>query len=246
MKSGSSLVGVASAVVILGTQAAFAQDHDWDYKATIYLFMPETVTTIGSIETKLSFSDALDNLDFAFMGAFEANNGRWGFIADYMYTDLTFNGDTLGPVFSGADTSVTLKVFNGYATYRVLETSDVKVDLLGGFRWFGVDSEITLVGGPGPGPAPSASADADWIDPVIGARSRFRLSDRWFGTAAFDYGGFSSDSETWQALLTAGYEINENWTVQGGYRYLEVDHDMNGTDFNLSQSGLLLGTSYRF
>ena len=246
MKAIMKSIGLATAVAVLGTQTSFAQERNWDYTATIYLFMPETVTTIGSTESTLSFSDALDNLDFAFMGAFEANNGQWGFIADYMYMDLTFNGDTPGPVFSGTETSVTLKVFSGYAAYRVLENADATVDLLGGFRWFGVDSKISLVGGPGPGPAPSVSADEDWIDPVIGARSRFRLSDRWFGTAAFDYGGFSSDSETWQVLLTAGYEINEKWTVQGGYRYLDVDHDINGTDFNLSQSGLVLGGSYKF
>lgn len=67
--------------------AASAQQSDWSYEATIYLFMPETETSLGTpmgtLDGTLSFSDALENLDFAFMGAFSATNGRWlgsGFI----------------------------------------------------------------------------------------------------------------------------------------------------------------------
>jgi hypothetical protein len=53
----------------------------------------------------------------------------------------------------------------------------------------------------------------------------------------FDYGGFSGDSETWQALITADYTLNENWILRGGYRYISVDHTTKGNDFGFSQSG---------
>ncbi|WP_254445896.1 hypothetical protein [Ruegeria sp. HKCCD7255] len=65
---------------------ASAQQTDWSYEATIYLFMPETETSLstpsGTLDGTLSFSDALENLDFAFMGAFSATSGRWLILAD--------------------------------------------------------------------------------------------------------------------------------------------------------------------
>jgi hypothetical protein len=38
------------------------------------------------------------------------------------------------------------------------------------------------------------------------------------GRSFFDYGGFSSDSETWQSLITADYTLNDTWILRGGYR----------------------------
>jgi opacity protein-like surface antigen len=240
--------GLAAMTVLATGTTAIAQDGDWDYKATIYLFMAETTTGIsgpsGSVESTLSFSDALDNLDFAFMGAFEASNGQWSVIADYMYTDLSFTGSTPGPEFTGANTSVTTQVLSGYLTYRVFEDANMDVDVGGGFRWFKADAGITLTGGPDP--APSQSVGDDWIDPLIAARVQFRIAPQWFGTAMADYGGFGGDSETWQVLLTAGYEISENWAIEGGYRYLDIDQTTNGRTFSFSQSGPVLGVSYRF
>jgi hypothetical protein len=245
----SMVGGLATACTAFCASSASAQESAWDYSATVYLFMAETTTGISgpggeNVESTLSFSDALENLDFAFMGTFEANNGQWGFILDYMYTDLSFSSSTPGQVFTGADTSVTTQVFSGYAVYRVLDNPDVDVDIGAGFRWFSADAGITLTGGPIP--EPSRSFDDSWIDPLIAARVNFVIAPRWYGTAAVDYGGFTSDSETWQVLLTAGYEINENWVVRGGYRYLEVDQTIEGNSFSFTQSGPVLGVSYRF
>ncbi|WP_282022447.1 hypothetical protein [Ruegeria faecimaris] len=44
------------------------------------------------------FGDALENLDFAYMGAFAASNGKWSFLTDYMYTDLSFGNETVSLV----------------------------------------------------------------------------------------------------------------------------------------------------
>ena len=70
------LKSLAALAVIASPCTAYA--GEWKYAATIYLFTPETTTAIGGVETTLSFSDALDNLDFAFMGAFEATMDAGG------------------------------------------------------------------------------------------------------------------------------------------------------------------------
>lgn len=240
--------GLTAVAALMSGTGVLAQDAGWEYSASLYLFMAETTSGIsgplGGVESTLSFSDALSNLDFAFMGTFEASDGQWSLIADYMYTDLSFRGDTPGPAFTGADTSVTTQVLSGYVAYRVLDDANVDVDIAGGFRWFNADVGITLVGGSGP--APSRSFDDTSFDPLIAARVRFQIAPRWEGAAVVDYGGFSSDSETWQVLLLAAYEINDNWAIKGGYRYLDIDQTTNGRTLSFTQSGPILGVSYRF
>lgn len=233
---------------ILASAPAWAQGSDWGYEATIYLFAPETKTAIttpaGRVEGTLSFSDALDNLDFAFMGAFAASNGQWSFMIDYLYNDLSFGNDTPGPAHSGLNTSMTTKILNGYVAYRVYDEETAQIDLAAGFRWFDTATTMTLL--PGAMPQRTATADANWVDPVIGARAQVAFSDRWTGTAFADYGGFSSGNETWQVLLTADYALNDNWLLRGGYRYISVENIVNGNPFEFSQSGPIFGATYRF
>lgn len=236
-----------SMVTIIPTQAE-SQQSDWTYEASIYLFMPETDVSLstprGQLDGNLSFSDALENLDFAFMAAFAATNERWSLIADYNYTNLSFDNDTSGPAFSGLETSFTTQFLSGYVGYRVFTDQTAQIDLVGGFRWFSTETEFDLQAGAAP--ARNTTVDASWTDPVLGARARVAFSDKWSGTGFFDYGGFRSGSETWQVMLTADYAINDRWLLRGGYRYISFDHDIDGNDFKFDQSGPMLGATYRF
>lgn len=250
MRATTKWVTLALGVFLPATFASqtVAQQSDWSYEASIYLFMPETDmsldTSRGSLDANLSFSDALENLDLAFMGAFSATNGRWTLLADYVYTNLSFGNDTPGPAFSGLDTSFKTQYLSGYVGYQILPEQAVRVDLLGGFRWFSTETEFRLRSGTVTGG--TTTVDDDWIDPVLGVRARVDFSDRWSGTGFVDYGGFRSGGETWQVLLTADYAINERWLIRGGYRYISFDHDIDGNDFTFDQSGPLLGATYRF
>lgn len=237
------------ALALAAASPVASQQSDWNYEATVYLFTAETETGVttpaGTIEGTLSFKDALDNLDVAFMGSFGASNGRWSFLADYMMTDISFGNPTPGGAFSGINTAAKTQVLNAFAAYRVHETPDLSLDLAAGFRWF--DTRTTLTALPGILPGRTVVANDNWVDPVIGLRARVRMSDKWSGTAFFDYGGFQSDSESWQALLTADYDLNDNWRLRVGYRYLSVDHVLsNGNDYTFIQSGPIFGASYRF
>ncbi len=244
----STRLGLGLAIACTMAPMALAQQSDWSYEATIYLFMPETETSIstpmGTVDGTLSFSDALENLDFAFMAAFGATNGRWSLLADYNYTNLSFSNDTPGPASSGLDTSFTTKFLSGYVGYRVYDNQSAYVDLVGGFRWFSTKTDFELQ--PGVAPGRRTTVDSSWTDPVIGARARVTFSDKWSGTGFVDYGGFRSGSETWQVLLTADYAINDRWLIRGGYRYISFDHDIDGNDFKFDQSGPLIGATYRF
>lgn len=236
--------GAVSTTLLISGSAALANDNSWQFVGSFYLFGADTHTSIGGVESELSFGDAVKNLDLAFMGALEARRGNWSIIADYMLTDLSFDGETPGPIFSASQTKLRTQFFSGYLAYTVYDGSDLAIDVAGGFRWFETDTSINFLGGPTL--ALSAKTSDTWIDPLVAFRLRYEITDRWSAIVSADYGGFNSDSETFQFVASAGYAINQRLSVRGGYRFLQVDHEIDGVDFKLSQSGPVLGLTYRF
>jgi hypothetical protein len=172
LKKTCRAVTLATALATGSVSAAAAQD--WHYAASIYAFMPETNTTIGTlnhgpIESTLSFSDALDNLDFTFMGTLEASNDRWSVIGDFLLFDLSFGNPTPGTNVSQVNTAIKAQMFNGYLAYRVYDDPGLEVDLAAGFRWFDVSSGIDLL--QGSTVVGSSSADENWVDPLVAGPS---------------------------------------------------------------------------
>ena len=234
--------GTLAGLLALAAGPVAAQGNAWTYEGSLYLFAAETTINTGGVEGKLSFSDALDNLEFAGMGAFSASNGQWTFIADLMYFNLGFENSTPDDAFSQIDTSSKTTVFNAVALYKVHQASNYSLHLGGGLRYFKTDTTLRLR--PGTEPGKTVGDDNSWTDPVIAALGRFELSDKWSTTVTADYGSFVNDRETYQFTLTLNYEFAENWTARAGYRYLNVDNDRD--DFRSEQSGPVLGVSYRF
>lgn len=249
--SGRGAGPLVAALVLLGAAPAAAQDG-WSFAVTPYLWFSGITASVdterfGTVETEESISDVLSALDFAFMGAVEARRGRWSLIGDFFYSDLSSDADTpVGLLFAEARTKTKLTTFSGYAGYRVFEDPKGYVDLLGGFRYVNSQVDLTLK----PGLAPrnvDFNIDESWVDPVLGARGRIAFDEHWWGQAAFDVGGFDGSNDfTWQALGTVGYQFNAAWSVQGGYRYLDLQKEMEGLDVELELSGPIVGFTYRF
>jgi hypothetical protein len=73
----------------------------------------------------------------------------------------------------------------------------------------------------------------------LGRKLRFTL----FG----DVGGFGAGSQLeWQVVPVLGYELNKRFTLQAGYRYLDVNYRSGGFKYDVRLSGLFLGTTIRF
>jgi opacity protein-like surface antigen len=159
-----------------------------------------------------------------------------------MYFKLSPNNTTPGPLTDSVTVRTQMTVISGYAAYRVFEDQSFAVDLAGGFRWANLDSDVSTTG---PLTTEFNSSD-DWIDPVIGVRLSTQISEKVSATLFADYGGFSGDSTTWQTAVSVGYALNDSWTLRGGYRYMEFDREIDGRDFSMDQSGLLLGATYNF
>ena len=221
-----------------------AQSDEWVFDGSLYLFAADTDVTVGDVEGTLSFSDALDNLDFAGMASLKATNNQWTFIGDLMYFNLGFENDRSGPLISKIDTDQKNTIFSGYALYRVYETGNVILDLGGGFRYFSTETTVTLRSDVLQ--TREVGADDDWTDPIIAAHAGFKLSDKWSSMLAGDYGSFVDDRETYSATLTFDYAFNDNWLGRIGYRYISVENKDGDVDFRFEQSGPILGVTYRF
>ena len=240
---------VACLAAALATPA-LAQDSGWSFALSPYAWMPGLTSSVetawGTVEVDKSIGDVLSDLDLAFMGAFEARNGRWSLIADLFYADLSQSRPTpLGVLFSQVEIETEAKLLSGYAGYRVLEGGPVAVDLMAGFRVNSVDLDVSLA--PGLLAGQRFGMSETWVDPLVGGRVRFAITDHWFATALVDVGGFRVGSDlTWLAFASLGYQIDERWSIQGGWRHVSIDKSIDGRDVEIDLNGPLLGFTVRF
>jgi opacity protein-like surface antigen len=227
--------------------------QDWTYSGSLYLWFPQTNITadtpLGTVEGELSISDALQDLDFAFMGALEARNGPWGFIGDFIYMDLSTSADTpRGLAFSQATVDVKMTMLSAYGMYRLQENEQTSFDVGIGARSYWSDIRTSFSGNLAA--TRVFETDDQWVDPLLAARFKANFSDDWYGALFLDGGGFGVGSDsTFQAIATVGYRINDRWAVQGGYRYLSVDKENDEgteTDIDVDFSGPILGAVYNF
>jgi hypothetical protein len=234
---------------VLAASPAAAQTSGWTFALSPYAWLPGISTSLdtdfGRVESDLSANDAVADLEFALMGAFEARNGRWGLILDLVYSDIALSEPTpFGRLFSRARVDTELTVFTAYAAYRLVETDRGSLDLLGGGRFYWLDVGLELT--PGDRERATSSVDGDWGDPVFGARGRLDLTERWFATALVDAGGFGGSDQSWQAFGSVGYQFDPRWSVQAGWRHLSIEKRLSGNDVEVDLSGPLLGFTVRF
>jgi opacity protein-like surface antigen len=243
---------IAVAVMISACTPAFAQSSDWAYTASVsgwFTGLESSVeTSFGTVETELDFADVLDSLDLAFFGSFEARNGRWALVTDLIFADLgTDVSAPFGDAFRRADVDTQNTLFSAYAAYAVVERPGLRVEVGPGFRYNEASIDVRLVGNVAP--TRTVSFSDSWVDPLLGARMRFDLSENWFGSAFADIGGFGMEDAsdtTWQAYAGLGYRFNETWAVQAGYRQLSIERAFGGRDVTLDLSGPMIGVQASF
>src|SRR5688572_20509478 len=90
---GSAIMAMGMMACALPQTATGQITDNWQFGAVIYGYFPSIggKTTFpagpgGSIS--VDSDTVLDSLKFAFMGALEAQKGRWGLFTDVLYVDL--------------------------------------------------------------------------------------------------------------------------------------------------------------
>jgi len=274
-------IGIEVAVMIGASLApAFAHSQDgtaWSGSLTPYLWMPSVDTTLhyapasGSggahIEVEAKPHDYLKNLNFAFMIAGEARNGRLSLFSDLVYLDMRAEDSAVRAVdFGGGalpvDTSLnanTRTKLNGFAWsalggYSLASSPESPLDVFAGVRYLGLKAETgwqlaTVVQGPGAGQtferSGSVSQRVDLWDGVVGLRGRFRTADGHWTFPYYADVGTGSSRLTWQLMAGVTYVLK--WGDVGlMYRHLSYEQTGDKLLSHLTMGGPALGATFHF
>ncbi|MGO4338595.1 hypothetical protein AB4037_27155 [Labrys sp. KB_33_2] len=205
-----------------------------------------TFPPLPAAAINLSFRDVLKELNGAMMASLEMRIGRWGFLVDGQFSQVTSAGALPGPFFSSVKLRSQTTTVQGSILHRVYDGPTVSLDVGGGVRFWNLNNKLEIL--PGLANLRIDHRDSEmWADPIVGARLGIKLSGPWSLTAAGDIGGFDIGAKfTWQALGSVNYAWSESLTLKAGYRAIHVDYRNGGFSYNVTQHGPALAVTYRF
>jgi hypothetical protein len=228
-------------------------NDDWKFQIAPYMWLAgqkgevATLPPLPPADIDIDFyDDVFGNINGAVMLVGEARKGRWGGVMDIAYTDIEIEDATEGPLFDTVKSRTKSWMVSAACLYGLLDEEEKFMDLIGGLRYWSVESELTLTEGL-IGPYDISNKES-WVDPVVGLKGmRPFENSRFFYSYVFAIGGFGVGSDfMWEANVNFGYQWTKTFSTTLGYRYLDVDYEDNEFLYDIAQQGLVLGLSWRF
>jgi len=231
----------------LNAQDTVSKEKNWDFNlAPLYLWAVSVdgdLTAMGNNQqVKADFSEIADSLEAIFTLHFEGmHKSGWGFLTDVEYLNLGGQQTTPGPLPLTLDGDFTLVMAELAGIYRI-KLDDNALDLIGGIRYYGLDTEIDVVGIP-----PRIDKDKDWTDAMLGVRYILTITDKWDFVARGDI-GFGGSDLAWNLAGLFKFQPWKHVSLLFGYRYMDVDYeDGSGADlfkYDVNMHGPLLGVNF--
>jgi hypothetical protein len=228
-------------------QASTATDDDWHVSVSPYLWLTGVHGIAGTDQRILSVhaspADLLSNFRFGLMGTTEVSRKRFVTTIDIVWARLGDDKD-LPPTALGetsADFKASLFILTPKIGYRVIDHKKIKIDALTGFRYWHVGQNLEF--------SPSRlglnfQGSQNWVDPLVGGRIEVPLSPKVAVNIFGDVGGWGTGSQLeYQIGGILGYKVTPKWTLQAGWRYLDVDYRSSAI-FDATLSGVLIGVTY--
>jgi hypothetical protein len=187
----------------------------------------------NEVDIDKSFSDLLEDLEFAMSLRFESHKGNFGYFLDGMIVRLE-------PETSTPDGSVTISqdVKSFVSEVGGIYHINPKVEGIYGVRYQKMDVEVDL-------PGMTVGDDVDWADVFAGLRYTPVRTDKWLLWLRGDVGAGESDS-TWNAAIGAAYHINKRWSLGGAYRILTNDFEDGDFKWDVDYEGVAVILGYTF
>jgi hypothetical protein len=233
-------------VPVLATTSAYGEDKpsifkDWDFQlAPFYLWavnLRGDMTVKGNIvPVKVDFDDAFDNLEAVFTAHFEGWwRQKWGFLVDVSYVNLGGEERILDVDLENVMTELV-----GF--YRFTKGRHAFEPLVG-IRYTSLETEVQVLGIPF-----ELDEGEGWVDPIIGARYKYSITEKWKLLFRGDIGGFSVGSDfTWNLVGLVDFQPWKHVSLFGGYRILDVDYEsgsgISKFKYDVLMHGPLLGLS---
>lgn len=224
-------------LVSISTHSLFlqAQTDEWKFKVAPY-FMGAAMsgkTTVRGRESNLdlSASDIFNNLQFGFMGYFEARKGHWGLGSDTVYMALGASSElpsTNVDVNQLAWTIWGIREINPWA------------DLVFGARWNRIEGELNFKN-----LDIQVGDTKDWVDPVVGIRLSSDRYKRFHAGLLADIGGFGVASDfAWEIFPTVGVSLGRHAALTFGYRWLDMKYETGEGDEQFGYDVLTQGPTF--
>jgi hypothetical protein len=231
--------------------------EEWRFEVTPYLWgsgIRGTVNLNNSLakSADMSTSNVLSDLKSGGMIAAEAHKGNWGIMGDLISATLQNSGSVPVMTPQGAATvadkmTVQQTILTGAFTYTVANTKDAYVDALLGVRAIDITATLSgnLVGTPD---KESVSKKTSTVDPIIGAKGRYRIADSsWYIPFYGDIGsGGGTTNVTWQAMAGIGKTFNKVVDASLTYRALYYDMKDGGVLTKTTMLGPQIAVTFKF
>ncbi|MBT7299021.1 MAG: outer membrane beta-barrel protein [Victivallales bacterium] len=230
--------------------AVQAQDKDW-YGALRLGFQPYTIDLEGTVagrdfDATADLMDVLDETESMWGFEAEFGKGRWFLnVAAFYQEVVSEKGNmTLGVETTGSEFAV-----NPMLGYNVYRGDRLSLDVMGGIYYVRLDVEVDIYA-----PAPlgnlSRDTDLDFLDPMVGVRAYYAITEKFGVSAAGQVGGFGVGSEI-HVVLGANlvYNFTDWFAVTGGYRWWHweyEDDDATLSDLEQTLYGPIIGIQFTY
>lgn len=202
---------------------------------------------LGPANVDFDFDQIFDHIDWSpppVMINGEARNGRYAIFTEFIYLGLDAEGTSPGPFHISAREDLDLVLWTFGGSYRLLDNGTSNFDVLAGGRLWYLNSDLTLTG---PREVREASDSKTWVDPLIGVSGTVGLGRGFALHGEADVGGFGAAADIdWQVQGTLQYQFNNAFTLEAGYRYLDVDYDDDEFVWDVSMQGPVIGAKFKF
>jgi hypothetical protein len=240
-------VSLVMLLLVLLSPKAYAEDtsktKNWDFQlAPFYLW---AVNVEGDVTVRratapidLDFGDIFDRLEGFLTAHFEAwYKEKWGVLAELNYLSI---GDEQETRLLTLDVDFETAIAELGAFYRHTHGSHA-FEPLAGIRYTSMEVRVDIVD-----TRLSLKETENWIDPMVGLRYKYHITDKWLVSARGDIGGFGVGSQfTWNLVGLLHFQPWKHVGFFGGYRALDVDFQKgSGIDkfrYDVLMHGPLLG-----
>lgn len=256
MADSIRLIGLGLALSLVASTVCAQESDRWEHALAVYLWFADIrgTTQLGT-DVEVDFSDLVDNLEMAFMGAYQARRGKWSLLGDAIYLDVgkseSFELSTPGPlpIVVPVDTDIDLEgwVVNLQAGYNLYSNDGSLTDFVFGARYLDLATETSIFFDtqlPPEGIEREGSSSEKVWDGIVGIKGRAQLGERWYVPYYIDIGTGESDF-TWQGMIGINFQAAKWADIALAYRHLEWQLDKPLLD-DISFGGPVLGVVFRF
>jgi hypothetical protein len=188
----------------------------------------------------------LQYLESIALGHLEVKKGRWGLLLEGIYMK---EGEVVNaaaklklpilvpvpiPVSGRIDSFMQMSFDEGAVLYDLYRSSSsignravLTIEALGGVRYVYLRTKVQVATvDPAGIRIRTLQGTQDWVDPILGGRLSWNLSDDWMVGFRADVGGFGLSSEiTWNLDAAVRYRITKWLNADLGFRALYEDHE---------------------